>query len=286
MSKKYPPLKRQLINIGKTSLLFSLIFYGLSLGLGLYTVLINRPLNLGETISFFIGIVFLFSYILSIVSLSRSRVAKYVTFKFGLISFLSKTIFYYLITALSFMLSDQVALIIGLILFMITLISDIVMLVKGYRANEDALTNLLYENNHLLDDETLKSYLGHYKIHYKILFVLVLFTILSEYQSTTLFAYIRLFILLIGNLYFVLWMKKKLSLESDLTIQTILFSTIVFVIIFIISLLGLDYLQHIIIITLLYGLSYYPVLSRLYMEYDLLQRHYDKITLLEIKNEK
>lgn len=286
MSKKHPPLKRQLINIGKTSLLFSLIFYGLSLGIGVYTTLLNNTLELTTWGSFFIGIGFLFSYVLSIISLSRSRVAKFVTFKFGLVSFLSKTLFYYLVTALSFALSDQVALLIGGLLFIITLGSDITMLLKGYRANEDALMQTLYDHNHVLDEKTLAFYLSHYKIHYKIILVLVVFTILSEYQSTTLFSYIRLFVLLIGNLYFVLWIKKKLDLENDLTIQTILFSSIVFVMIFIISLLGLDYLQHIIIITLLYGLSYFPILRRLYIEYDLLQRHYDKITLLEMNHNK
>jgi hypothetical protein len=285
MSKKYPPLKRQLINIGKTSLIFSLIFYGLSLGIGVYTTVLNQPLELGTWLSFFIGIGFLASYVLSMVSLSRSRVAKEVTFKFGLVSFLSKTLFYYMVTALGSLLSDQLAFTLGSILLAITIIADVIMVIKGYKADEEHLKEMLDQQNQLLDEKTLNDYLSHYNIHYKIILVLVVFTILSEYQSTTLFTYVRLFVLLIGNVYFVLWMKKKIHLENDLTIQTILFSSIVFVIIFIINLLGLDYLQHIIIITLLYGLSYYPVLSRLYKEYDLIQRHYDKLTLLEMKNE-
>ncbi len=283
MSKNYPPLKRQLINIAKTSLFFSLIFYGLSLGIGIIQYFTDQALTFNEWISFFIGFGFLFSYLFSLISLSRSRVAKFVTFKYGLISFLSKTLFYYLVTALGTIIHDDLLIIIGMILFLITIICDITIYILGKKSDEEELTNLLFNENQLLDEKTLEGYLSHYKIHYKIILILLLFTILSEYQSTMLFSYIRLFILLAVNLYFVLWIKKKLVLENDLTIQTILFSSIVFVIIFIINLIGLDYLQHIIIITMLYGLSYYPVLKRLYVEYDLIQRHYDKLTLLEMK---
>ncbi|MFH5881740.1 hypothetical protein [Liberiplasma polymorphum] len=276
---KHPPLKRQLINLSKTTLIFTIIFYLVSYGIMALGYLFDYYLNLSPfLILVVVGTMFL-SYVFSSISLSRSRAASYITFPFGVASFIIKSVFYIFVTEVSIQ-SESTVFIVSTIFVILTLIFDIMMLINAYKADEGTMKEHLLATNEVLDEETLSRYLSTFKYHVRFLAVIFIYIIVGEINHPVYLTTVYLFFL--GSA-FLLIIKagEKLDYSDNKSMQAIIFGTVFLLIAYAVRMLDIPYLNHIIPVTVIHILVFTPIFKTLYYRYDKIARHYDKIALTE-----
>ena len=278
---KHPPLKRQLINISKTTLFFTTVFYSLSYGVVALQFLFDTHLNFSITTSFFVVISMFLSYIFSSISLSRSRAAGEVTFPYGVASFSLKTVFYVLISIETLTL-NTVTFIVSTIFVFLTIFIDILMVIKSYKADEHTLRHNLLKRNALLDQNTLETYLKSYKYHKRFLIIWFIILVIGE-VNTPIFLGGLYSVFLIITIILYKQAAQLLEFTKEKTMQSLFVAIGVIGIIFIIRLSEISVLNHLIVMLFLHIMVYYPILKVLYNRYDKIARHYDKEALLEGK---